>query len=53
MPIPKAQPIILSFKQEKLLKQIVSCTTNSFRLVRRAKLLLGAASGESNTAISQ
>jgi putative transposase len=53
MPIPFAQPIILSERQEKLLKQITCCTTNPYRLVRRAKLILGAASGDSNTAISQ
>ena len=53
MPINKALPIILSSRQERLLQQIVRGTTNSYRLVRRAKLVLAAASGESNSGISR
>ena len=53
MPITKALPIKLSSRQETLLQQIVRGTTNSYRLVRRAKLILGAASGESNSSISR
>lgn len=53
MPISKALPIQLSNRQETLLQQIVRRTTNSYRLVRRAKLILGAASGESNSSISR
>ena len=48
-----ALPIKLSNREEKLLQQIVRETTNPYRLVRRAKLLLAAASGESNSAISR
>ena len=53
MPTIKALPIKLSSRQEILLQQIVRGTTNPYRLVRRAKLILGAASGESNSAISR
>ncbi len=53
MPTPKAQPIILSQRQKTLLQLLASQTTNSYRLVRRAKLILAAASGIKNTAISE
>ncbi len=53
MPIPLAKSIILSQRQQTLLKQIVRCTTNPYRLVRRARLVLAAADGVSNTDISQ
>jgi putative transposase len=53
MPIPKALPINLSSRQEKLLQQIVRETMNPYRLVRRAKLILAAASQESNSSISR
>ena len=53
MPITKALPIKLSNRQETLLQQIVRGTTNPYRLVRRAKLILAAASGESNSSISR
>ncbi|MGK7878637.1 MAG: helix-turn-helix domain-containing protein, partial [Crocosphaera sp.] len=43
----------LSGRTEQLLQQIVRGTTNPYRLVRRAKLILGAASGESNSWISR
>ena len=49
----KALPINLSNKQKTLLQQIVRGTTNPYRLVRRAKLILAAASGESNSSISR
>jgi len=53
MPITKALPIKLSSRTEQLLQQIVRGTTNPYHLVRRAKLILGAASGESNSSISR
>ena len=53
MPINKAKPINLSSRQKALLQQIVRGTTNPYRLVRRAKLILAAASGESNSSISR
>ena len=53
MPMTKALPIKLSERTEKLLQQIVRGTTNPYRLVRRAKLILGAALGESNSSISR
>jgi transposase len=53
MPSPKAMPIILSSRQQALLKQIVRCGSNPHRLVRRAQLVLAAAVGKSNTEISQ
>ena len=52
MPSPKATPIILSDRQQTLLKQIVRRSTNPHRLVRRAQLILAVASGISNTQIS-
>lgn len=52
MPSPKATPIILSNRQQTLLKQIVRRSTNPHRLVRRAQLILAVASGISNTQIS-
>ena len=53
MGIIKALPIQLSSRTEMLLQQIVRGTTNPYRLVRRAKLILAAASGESNSSISR
>lgn len=53
MPINKALPINLSSRQERLLQQIVRGTTNPYRLIRRAKLVLAASSGESNSGISR
>lgn len=53
MPINKAKLINLSSRQETLLQQIVRGTTNPYRLVRRVKLILAAASGESNSSISR
>jgi putative transposase len=53
MPRTKALPIKLSIRTEQLLQQIVRGTTNPYRLVRRSKLILGAASGESNSSISR
>jgi putative transposase len=52
VPSPKATPIILSDRQQTLLKQIVRRSTNPHRLVRRAQLILAVASGISNTQIS-
>ncbi len=49
----KALPIKLSGRTEQLLQQIVRGTTNPYRLVRRAKLILLAASGQSNSSISR
>jgi putative transposase len=53
MPTPKALPLILSTRQQALLEHIASRTTNSYSLVTRAKLILGAARGVNNTALSQ
>lgn len=53
MPNPQAQPIILSTRQQALLEQIASRVTNSYNLVTRAKLILEAARGVNNTALSQ
>lgn len=49
----QASMLILSQKQKSLLIQIANTTTNAYRLVRRAKIILGAASGESNSSISR
>ena len=53
MSMIKALPINLSNLQKTVLQQIVRGTTNPYRLVRRAKLILAAASGESNSSISR
>jgi transposase len=52
MPTPHAQPIFLSLRQKAILEQIVRQTTHPYRLVRRAQLILGAARGENNRALS-
>lgn len=52
MPSPQALPIRVSQRQKNLLLQIVRRTTNPHRLVRRAKLILAAASGVSNAQIT-
>lgn len=49
----QAPLIILSPRLELLLRQIVSTTTNPYRLVRRAKIIIGASSGESNSSLSR
>ena len=53
MPIPKAAVIDLSEKQQYCLSEIARQTTNPYRLVRRASIILAAAAGESNSAISR
>jgi putative transposase len=52
MPSPQTEKIILSDRQQALLKQIVRRTTNSYRLVRRAQLILWAAAGVSNSQLT-
>ncbi len=53
MSTPQAEKIILSHRQRTLLKQIVRRTTNPYRLVRRAQLILLAAAGVSNTQLNR
>jgi putative transposase len=53
MPSPQAEIIILSDRQQALLKQILARTTNPHRLVRRAQLILLAAAGASNSQLAQ
>ncbi|MDP8962941.1 MAG: helix-turn-helix domain-containing protein [Cyanobacteriota bacterium] len=53
MPSTQAETIILSHRQQELLKRIVRRTTNPYRLVRRAKLILLAAAGVSNTQLTR
>lgn len=53
MASPKAEVVILSDRQRNLLKQIVCRTTNSHRLVRRAQLILLAATGASNSHLAK
>jgi putative transposase len=53
MPSPAAQVISLSKSQQNILAQIVRRTTYPYRLVRRARLILLAVQGVSNTAMSQ
>jgi len=51
--ILSSQPLIVSSRQQALLKQIASRATNSYNLVTRAKLILEAGRGVNNTALSQ
>jgi putative transposase len=53
MPSPQALAITLSKRQQSLLEQMVRHTTNAYRLVRRAQLVLLAAQGADNTEIGQ
>ena len=53
MPCPKAEKIIISIQIEDLLKTIAGCTKNSYRLVRRAKIILEAAKGSNNSTIAR
>ncbi|MGB7417147.1 MAG: helix-turn-helix domain-containing protein [Thermosynechococcaceae cyanobacterium] len=52
MPTPKATVISLSAAQRNSLTQLTHQTTNSYRLVRRASIILAAADGASNSRIS-
>ena len=52
MPSPFPETITLSIKIQNLLRQIANCTTNPYRLVRRAKIILEAANGANNTKIA-
>lgn len=53
MPIPKAAAIRLSAKQHECLSEIARQKTNPYRLVRRASIVLAAAEGVSNSALSR
>jgi putative transposase len=53
MPSPTAPVINLSKSQQNILEKIVRRTTHPYRLVRRARLILLAAQGVSNTSMSQ
>ena len=52
MPSPFPEKVTLSIKIKQLLRQIANCTTNPYRLVRRAKIILEAANGANNTIIA-
>jgi putative transposase len=53
MPTPRALLIELTERQKKLLEQIVRKRSNPHRLVQRAQIVLLAAEGVDNTAISK
>jgi len=53
MPSTQAETIILSHRQQNLLQRIVRRTTNPYRLVRRAKLILLSAAGMSNSQLAR
>lgn len=53
MPTPRSEKIIMSSHIENILKTIVNCTKNSYRLVRRAKIILELANGITISHISQ
>ncbi|MGG6270972.1 hypothetical protein ACQ4M3_42285 [Leptolyngbya sp. AN03gr2] len=53
MPTPEASVMVLSAMQQQGLEQIVRQTTNPYRLVRRAQLVLSASRGCTNSEIAQ
>ena len=53
MPNPQASALAISSRQKNILAQIAHRTTNPYRLVRRAQLILFAAEGVNNSKISQ
>ena len=53
MPNPQAIAIAISSRQKNILEQITRRTTNPYRLVRRAQLILLAGEGVNNSKISQ
>jgi len=53
MPEPQAAPIAVSSLQLDILEQMVRRTTNEQRLVKRARIILEAFKGISNTKIAQ
>ncbi len=53
MPNPQAKASAISEGQKKILEQIARRTTNPYRLVRRAQLILRAAEGANNSQISR
>ncbi len=53
MPNPQAKAIAISERQKNILEQIARRTTNPYRLVRRAQLILLAGEGANNSQLSQ
>jgi putative transposase len=53
MPKPQPEVITLSEAQEKILTSIARRSTNPYRLVRRAQLILQASGGKNNSQISR
>ncbi|MBW4541681.1 MAG: helix-turn-helix domain-containing protein [Myxacorys chilensis ATA2-1-KO14] len=53
MPTPKASVIVLSTAQRECLEQLARQTTNPYRMVRRAQIILAAAQGKTNSEITQ
>jgi len=53
MPIPRATPIDLTESQQTILESILRKQTLPYRLIQRARIILLANQGLSNTVISQ
>lgn len=53
MPTPYPQKITLSTEIDKHLKKIASSTTQSYRIVRRAKIILEASRGRNNSFLAE
>lgn len=53
MPPPQAKPLQVSSLQQDLLQQMAHRTTSAQRLVKRAKIILKALKGTSNSSIAQ
>ena len=53
MPTPKAQVIKLSEKEQQELERLVNKHQTGQQMALRARMILGASSGASNTAIAQ
>jgi len=49
----KAAPIVLTMEEQKILEGLANSRTASYRQVQRARLVLLAAEGMTNTAIAQ
>jgi putative transposase len=53
MPSPKPKEIKISSEVAKILETIANCTKNSYRLIRRIKIILEASNGINNSTIAQ
>jgi transposase len=50
---PQPKPIVLTERQEAILRHITRCATKPHRLVQRARMILGMATGANNAEIAR